>query len=143
MIDLNLVTSIPAVLVLALVARGFIPFSSRAATEELRLFSNGMLWMIGAFMLRIFYWGTVRGTVLAIDPDLWRFWSEIVDGPDHINAMFNVGFMVGGVYILRGFHVMIPADERSKWSIISAPFYPGGWCARRLARTLSQRWRQR
>jgi len=142
-IDWNLITSVPAVLALALVARGFIPFSSRAGSEELRLFSLGMLWMIATFMLRTAYWGVVRSTVLAIDPDLWRGWSEIVDGPDHVNALFNIGFMVGGFYILRGFYVMIPAEERHNWSVISAPFYPGGWCVRRLTRLLSQKWRQR
>lgn len=141
--DWNLITSIPAVLVLALVARGFIPFSTRAVSEELRLFSSGMLWMIGTFMFRTAYWGIVRGTVISVDPDLWRYWSEIIEGPDHVNAAFNVGFMVGGFYILRGFLAMIPPEERGNWSLLSAPFYPGGWCVRRLTRLFSQKWRQR
>ena len=143
MIDWNFITSGPAVLILALVARGFIPFSTRAGTEELRLFSLGMLWMIGTFMLRTAYWGAVRSTVISINPGLWRYWSEIVSGPDHVNAFFNIGFMIGGFYILRGFHVMLPAEERGKWSILSAPFYPGGWCVRRMSRLFSQKWRQR
>lgn len=143
MIDWNFLTSVPAVLILALVARGFVPFSTRAVSQELRLFSNGMLWMIGTFMLRTAYWGVVRSTVISVDPALWRQWSELVDGPDHVNAAFNLGFIIGGVYILRGFLVMIPEVERDKWSLLSAPFYPGGWCVRRLTRLFSQKWRQR
>ncbi|WP_273280963.1 hypothetical protein [Pseudooceanicola atlanticus] len=143
MTDWNFLTSIPSVLILALVARGFVPFSVQAATPELKLFSRGMLWMIGTFMLRTAYWGTVRGTVIAIDPDAWRAWSEVVNGPDHVNAAFNIGFTIGGIYLLRGFLEMIPDDERHRWSVLTAPFYPGGLCVGRLTRHFSLKWRQR
>lgn len=143
MTDPNLLTSIPAVLILFLVARGFLPFSSHASTAELRDFARGMLWMVGTFMVRTFYWGTVRGIVLMVDADAWAAWRRTIDGPDYVNAAFNIGFMIGGLYLLRGFYMMIPERERSDWTWLTSPFYPGGLCVRRLARIFRHKWGSR
>lgn len=144
MTDLNVITSLPTVAILALVLRGLAPFWTRhAGKEELCHFARGLGWIIGVFLLRIFYWGAARGVVLQIDPALWRAWSGLVSGADWINGLFNIGLCVGAWHVLLAFHAMIPEPERRKWSVLASPFYPQGWCFARLVRRYLGNWRTR
>ena len=141
MADLDTITSIPAISALALVFRGFWPFMVKHPSEELRLFSIGMIMIVGGKMLRIFYWNVLRSGIIEYDPDAWLAWVRLVHGASYVNGIFNLIFLVGSIYILRGFMAMIPADERKNWNILTAPFYPHGWCVRRMVNRLSGKWK--
>ena len=141
MTDPNVITSAPAVAILALVLRGLMPFWTRHEDkEDLYHFAKGLGWIIGVFLLRTFYWGTVRGVVVQVDPALWQGWSEVINGPDWINGLFNIGLCIGCWHVLRAFYAMIPAQDRGKWTVLSAPFYPHGWCFKRVADRYLRDW---
>ena len=141
MTDPNVITSVPAVAVLALVLRGLWPFwTHHAGKDELFFFCRGLGWIIGSFLARTLYWGTLRGTVIAMDPEWWRTWSGWISGPDWVNAIFNLGLCVGAYHVLRAFQAMIPEEERGRWPLFRAPFYPHGTCFKRLARWYVRVW---
>ena len=143
MIDPNAITALFAVPLMCLVLRGLLPFWSRERQpDDLHHFSLGLSWVVGVFMLRTFYWGAVRSFVIWLDPDLWLHWSEIVRGPDWINAAFNIGLCIGSLHILRAFRAMIPPEYRDDWPLFKAPFYPDGWCFRKASGGFRDIWKR-
>lgn len=141
MVEPDTITSVPVVAALALAMRGFWPYSLKHPTRELRLFFTGMMLIIGGKALLILYWSTFRGVIIDLDPELWHRIVLATGGARWINTGFNVVFFIGAVYMLMAFKEMIPAHERDRWSIWTAPFYPHGWCVRRKVNRLSGKWK--
>ena len=99
-----------------LAARGFMPhldFWGRSAAGYL---ARGLAICALSAFPRLFVWDVA-----------WRINADLVMrvGPGPINMVVNLILLLGLWHILKARHLTIPEPHRGRYSIFTAPFYPG------------------
>jgi len=94
-------------------------------------------------MLRHLGWATVllvlgvigRGVFWDLGPvalgDVWKDTVAALGGL-RINTLFHAMTLLATWHFLRMIQMLIPIDDRPRWSIWRAPFYPRGLCVERV-----------
>lgn len=111
------VSAFAAVAILGLVIYGFRRYINRPRGAPIDYIGTG-IWILCLAIILRFLWRDVL-------PDITQVpWRE--EGPTHykISWIFNVMSTVGGLYLLKGFHLIVDARAPGKYSILTAVFYP-------------------
>jgi len=120
---LNEIAAIPALLIWALVFRGFWPHLRLRGTGPLHFMVQGVSVTSAVVVARLLYWDVLRPLLRAID-----LLPPVTDTL-HLalaNGLFNSITALSGYLILVGLHHTLPADERRFYTPFTAPFYPRG-----------------
>lgn len=113
-------SGIVATCLMAWVLRGMVPlltYRSRRLAWNLALAS--ILLMIGGAG-RAIYW---EGVSIALDAEARRALRAALGGMD-INLLFNGILIWSSLHWLKVLHLMIPEEERDRWTIWTAPCWP-------------------
>lgn len=121
---LNEATALFAVVIMGLVARGFIPLVFTHQKDDiLSYLSKGVAVLVASQVLRLVYWDWVHSAGLRYYPELWETWLAM-SRQLAVNVVPNLMLVCAGYYFLKARWLLIPDEDRDKWSILSAPFYP-------------------
>lgn len=143
MTDLNYLSGIVACVMLAFVWLGYVRVAlSGAETRLVHHFSNFIIFLASAYVLRTIWWDTLR---VVLGTGRWEVLRDMTDGAT-ADVAFNTLAIVGGWHGLKALHLMIPDAERGRWAWWSAWGYPP-WaaaiavpiCLRRIGRRIFRR----
>lgn len=121
---------------LLLVARGFWPMLTSSSDRRVHHMAWAVAAMVTAIALRTSYWD-VLPILMGRD---WHPGGPFGRGVP--NTAFGALVMLSVYHKLALLREMIPAEERARYSLISAPFYPKKICVTRLAAALREVWRK-
>ena len=122
---------------LILVGRGFWPMLRNSDSRQVYHMAWGVVVMVAAISARTIYWDILP----VLLQGAWVDGGPL--GRSVPNIVFGVMILVSLWHKLRLLLVMIPEEDRGRYSMLSAPFYPRSICIIRLAAALRSAWRQR
>ncbi|MFY0633690.1 MAG: hypothetical protein JXQ91_07755 [Vannielia sp.] len=122
---LNEITAAASLVVLALCARGFVPWILLGSARDARTWVTLMALVGPSFgFFRMAYWDIYRPLrAYLLD-------GQMVVGSLEgtlINSAFNLGAGITGFCGLLALYYAIPTRRRAGWNIFTAPFYPDGF----------------
>ena len=123
MIWLNEIMSIPALLLWALVFRGFWPHLRLRGEGPLHFMVQGVSLVAVLLVCRLAYWDAIRPALR-----WWGYLPPMEQTLSHAltNGAINTATAVAGYLILIGLHKTLPENERRFYTPFTAPFYPRG-----------------
>lgn len=121
---INEITALGAIAALLLVARGFLPLVQMWRADFLGYVASGLTISSVSLLLRMTHWDILRTFV---SDDVWLSWRTVTGGVA-VNALPNLGVMIGCVCLLKARWLLIPEEDRGDWNLITAPFYPARRC---------------
>ena len=124
----------------ALVIRGFLPVALRPDGSAVHHLSVGVILLLAALGARTIYWDALPVMLDWIEPGTWRAWHQQVGRPLP-NMIVGLIVAAGIRHMLMLQWLLIPAPERARYSILTAPFYPRSICIVRGVHALRRKWR--
>ncbi|KEP67813.1 hypothetical protein DL1_19615 [Thioclava dalianensis] len=121
---------------LALVARGFWPMLQNSTDRRVYHMSWGVTMMVIAISFRSAYWDILP----VLCGGFWPAGGPF--GRAAPNLVFGTMVLISLYHKLSLLREMIPENERGRYSLLSAPFYPKHICVIRLAAALRDAWRK-
>ncbi|PWE50092.1 hypothetical protein DEM26_09070 [Thioclava sp. NG1] len=121
---------------LLLVARGFWPMLLGSSDRRVHHMAWGVSAMVTAIALRSAYWDVLP----ILMGSAWHPGGPF--GRAAPNIVFGLLVVASVYHKLALLREMIPAEERTRYSLLSAPFYPRTICVTRLAAALRDVWRK-
>lgn len=111
------ISGLLAVVVLGLVIYGFRRYINRPRMAPIDYIGTGIWIICLATISRFIWWDVV--------PDITGFaWRTVAIQSYTVNWIFNLGVLTGGIYILKGFYLIVDAQAPGQYSIWTAVFYP-------------------
>ena len=118
--NVNTATAIMAILGGLLCARGYFPHVKILGGSAANNLARGLgLSALGVFP-RVFWWDLTR---LLLGQEWWPVVRDLMGGVA-INAGFNLILLAGVYFVLRARYLIIPEDERGRYNVITAAWYP-------------------
>ncbi|WOI58377.1 hypothetical protein [Palleronia sp. LCG004] len=117
--ELSHVSAYLAAFATGLVGYGFVRLSIRGE-GLVRHLATGLLLMHLAVFTRTLYWDGIRNFM---DPELWARWSNF-SGGTAVNVVFNTMVIFAGYHSLKALKLAIPEEDRDRFSLLGAAFYP-------------------
>lgn len=121
---------------LVLVARGFWPMLTNSNDRRVHHMAWGITFMVLAIAFRSAYWDILPVLLGSAWPVGGPF------GRSAPNIAFGLLVLISLYHKLSLLREMIPAEERARYSLLSAPFYPKQICVIRFAAALRDAWRK-
>ena len=121
---INEITALAAIVALLLVARGFLPLVQLWRGDFLGYVASGLTISTVSLLLRMTHWDVLRAFV---DDAVWLSWRTATGGA-MVNAIPNIGVVIGCLCLLKARWLLIPAEDRHNWNLFTAPFYPARRC---------------
>lgn len=114
---LTAVSAVAAMVMMLLVTIAFRGYIFKALSEPLDFIANGIWWFSVSMAARLALWDV---TPIFTGQ---RLGAAGLNGA-YVNWIFTLSFVVGAWRVLHGFYLLIPDNERSRWTTLTAPFYP-------------------
>lgn len=134
--SLNYISAVTAFLILALVARGFLPLLSVRQRDFLSYATLGIAMIAAATIGRAAYWDLLR---LIVGAETWATWVD-ASGGVAVNVLPNIMVFLGGLSLLKARWLLIPEEDRANWNLFTAAFYPARKC---IAVRIGSVWKDR
>lgn len=124
-LDPNKITGLIALCMSTLTAYAYWPYVWRAVSIPVGRMAAGVFAFVSIMACRLLWWDVIATNLseaqrvyvrtadwLGITPWVW------------INTSFNTLWIIACYVVLSSIYMSIPAQERPKWHVLTAPFYP-------------------
>lgn len=127
--QINVISAVGAILMMLMVARGFVPLLSFGLARWVNWVLVGVISLLLTLAMRLIHWDMVA---FAMGSD-WENYRAMLGGKE-FNAVFNVLTMIACFAMLRGRLLLIPEEDRHRWRWWSAWLHPRDSCIMRWRR---------